>query len=90
MKKTLPGIKEFRTLVSQKLLAAQKQGKLFIDLNAGDLHREAGGGTGNDVRVATCVSAMKQAINEEKGDKVLSEPPAGAGSSVTIHYKLPR
>lgn len=89
-KSTLPGIRAFRALISQKLQAAQNQGKTFIDLNAGDLHREAGGGTGNDVRVPTCVRAMKQAMNAEKGDKVLSEPAAGAGLSVTIRYILPR
>ncbi len=86
--RTLPGIRDFRALISQKLQTAQKQKNTFIDLNAGELHHEAGGGTGNNVRVASCVSAMRQVMQE--GDEILSEPPAGAGSSVTIRYGLPR
>lgn len=87
-KKVLPGIRDFRALVNQKLQEAQEQGKSFVDLNAGELHREAGGGTGNTVRVAGCVSAMKQAMVD--GDEVILEPPGGAGNSVLIRYRLPR
>lgn len=86
--RALPGIRDFRVLISQKLQAVQEQNNSFIDLNAGELHREAGGGTGNNIRVASCVSAMRQAMQE--GDEVLTEPPGGAGSSVTIRYRLPR
>lgn len=86
--KPLPNIATFRAMVAQKLKRAEEDGLPYIDLVAGELHKEAGGGTGNDVRVSTCVNAMKGAMIS--GDEILFEPPKGAGTSVTIRYKLPR
>ncbi|MBQ3369055.1 hypothetical protein IJG44_09175 [bacterium] len=52
----------------------------FIDLKAGDIHKAVGA----DNRMPSCCNAMR---NFMKGDdKILSQPPQGDGSSVTIRY----
>lgn len=84
----LPNTAVFKALIQKILKKAQDQGLPFIDLNAGDLHREAGGGSGKEGRVPICCNAMRNAMIP--GDEILFEPPKGSGTSVKIRYKLPR
>jgi hypothetical protein len=68
--------------------AAASRGADYLDVNAGDLHREVGGYPGRDHRMPLCCAVMRAALRD--GDVVLSEPPRGAGSSLLIRYRLPR
>jgi sarcosine oxidase delta subunit len=66
----------------------QARGQPFVDVNAGDLHRQVGGYPGPNQRMPNCCSVMRQAMQE--GDTIRATPPKGAGASLTIRYRLPR
>ncbi len=86
--KTSPTNLEFKSTLNQIFMAAQDKGLPYVELRAGDLHRQVGGYPGSNHRMPVCCSVMKQ--NMKPGDELLKEPPSGMGASLTIRYKLPR
>ncbi len=79
-----PDKKDFIQALSNKLNHAQLEGKSFIDIRAGDLHKEVDGSN----RMPTCCSAMEELKQEE--DEYLYRPPMGRGANLRIRYHLPR
>ena len=69
------------TFAEEKLLTA-------IVMKSGDLHRLVGDYPGTDHRMPICCNVMRK--NMRNGDEVLSEPPSGAGATLTIKYQFPR
>lgn len=56
----MPTASDFRTLLEQKLRLAQIQGYTYIDITAGELHRELGGYPNSNHRMSTCCDVMRQ------------------------------
>lgn len=69
------------------MIFARADDQSFVDVRAGDLHRQTGGYPGNH-RMPVCCDVMRKAM--QPGDQVLREPPKGNGASLTIRYLLPR
>jgi len=59
-----------------------------VDINAGELYRKVGGGTGKNYSMASCCNVMLEAVRP--GDKILAGPPSQHGATLTIRYVLPR
>jgi 5-methylcytosine-specific restriction protein A len=55
-------------------------------ITAGQLHRDVGGYPGPSHRMPVCCSVMRQEMSHR--DKVVAEPPKGAGASLTISYRV--
>jgi 5-methylcytosine-specific restriction protein A len=65
---------------------AKEQGKEYVDVNSGDLHRRVGGYPGSNHRMPTCCGVMKSMMKSK--DKILEKPPLGKGASLVIRYFL--
>ena len=76
--------KELRALLNN----TEKQGKRYIDVKSGDLHRQVGGYPGSNHRMPLCCNVMYGEMSTE--DEVIKAPPKGKGASVVIRYQLPR
>jgi len=87
-KKITPKSEDFEKGLKDILLDAQQQGKNFVDIKSGDLHRVVGGYPGYNHRMPICCNVMKK--NMRYLDQILDEPPKGFGASLVIRYKLPR
>ncbi len=83
-----PTAKDFEDQLNILLQAAAQQGKSYIDVTSGDLHREVGGYPGQNHRMPACCEVMKRMMNP--GDHILDEPPSGQGATLIVRYKLPR
>lgn len=83
-----PTAEDFQNALDEFIEQAQADGKAFVDVQAGELHREVGGYPGPDHRMPVCCSVMRKTMTD--GDVVLSEPPKGVGASLKIRYRLPR
>lgn len=83
-----PTADEFRAELEDLLAEASNEGLPHLDVRSGDLHERMGGYPGQDHRMPTCCSVMRQMMR--LGDVVLEEPQKGAGANVVIRYKLPR
>jgi 5-methylcytosine-specific restriction protein A len=59
-------------------------------MSAGDLHRRVGDYPGNDHRMPVCCGVMRDAMDEDVGDAIVSSPPSGDGASLLVRYVLPR
>ncbi len=81
---------DFRDELYRIMDEAVREGRKYVDVNAGEVHRGLGGYPGPEHRVPVCCKVMKEAVAQDYGDKVLQEPPSGQGASLTIRYKLPR
>ena len=88
----MPNTLDFERELKNQLAFASKQGKPFLDVNAGELHRAVGGypqlKQGSHA-MPTCCNVMRAAQKLGK-DVVLQSPPKGRGASLTIRYRLPR
>lgn len=59
-----------------------------VTITAGKLHKFANIYTNCQNRMPMCCEAMKNVMLPD--DEILSEPPSGQSSTVSIKYKLPR
>jgi len=84
----IPTSYNFDTALKEILSTAQQQGKEYVDVVSGDLHRRVGGYPGRNHRMPMCCSAMKQAMKGR--DQILDQPFSGQGASLKIRYYLPR
>ena len=78
---------DFRRELRAQLARAQDWGELYVDINAGELHRRVGGYPGNH-RMPTCCSVLRSEMVSD--DKVIQEPQERQGASLTVRYRLPR
>lgn len=86
----MPTAEEFKVELHRMMLEAVQQGKEYVEINAGELHRRVGGYPGANHRMPNCCQVMRQAFISGYGDIVLEEPPKGQGASLTIRYRVPR
>jgi len=75
---------QIETELRRQLAHAQNAGLPYIDIKAGDLHKDVKG----QARVPLLCHVMRKLM--ESGDRVLHEPASGQSTSVVIRYVLPR
>jgi len=80
----------FRDELYRIMQEAVREGRTFVDVNAGEVHAGLGGYPGRDHGVPVCCKVMREEWATDYGDKILQEPPRGQGVSLTIRYILPR
>jgi len=83
-----PTAEDFRNALKKKFQKAQQEGKSFVDVTAGELHRLVGGYPGPNHRMPLCCHVMRSMMEDD--DEIIEEPPSGQGASLKIRYKLPR
>jgi 5-methylcytosine-specific restriction protein A len=88
LKERMPTPKDFQSELDSIFASAQQQGKSFIEIKSGDLHRSVGGYHGHNHRLPSCCRVMKR--NMKPGDQILQQPPSGEGATLIIRFKLPR
>lgn len=89
LKKRMPAKqKDFQSELDSIFASVQQQGKPFIDIKSGDVHRSVGGYPGRSHRMPLCCAVMKR--NMEPGDEILQQPPSGQGATLIIRFRLPR
>ncbi|MBI4524721.1 MAG: hypothetical protein HY695_13030 [Deltaproteobacteria bacterium] len=81
-----PTAEDFKRELEMILGSSGQEGKRYVDVKAGDLHRRVGGYPGPNNRMPVCCQVMKGRM--QKGDEVLDQPPSGQGASLTIRYHL--
>lgn len=79
---------DFNAELLRTFAEASSQGLVFVEVNAGDLHRSVGGYPSQTHRMPSCCDVMKRHLSAR--DLIVSEPPSGKGASLTIRYALPR
>ena len=67
---------------------ASDQGESYVDINAGELHRNTGFYPGNNHRMPVCCDVMREEM--QAIDIIIQQPPKGNGATLTIRYGLPR
>ena len=88
LKEGMPSAEDFQSELKGMFVSAQQQGKSFIEIESGDLHRAVGGYPGHVHRLPTCCRVMRRNMKPE--DEILQQPPSGAGATLIIRYRLPR
>jgi len=83
-----PTAQDFQQELDNIFATATKQGKTYVDVKSGELHRRVGGYPSHNHRMPVCCQVMRR--NMKPGDIILYEPPSGQGATLTIRYKLPR
>ena len=87
-KRLAPTAKDFQSELDNIFASAQQEGKSFIEIKSGDLHRSVGGYPGRNHRIPLCCGVMKRNMKPE--DQILRQPPSGEGATLIIRFKLPR
>jgi hypothetical protein len=86
--KALPTTEDLRRALDEVFAEAAGRGEAAVKVNAGDLHRRAGGHLGSNLRLAACSRVLHAEAGD--GDVVVNSPPSGQGASLTMEYRLPR
>lgn len=73
-----------RKLFEQAILRKLNSNAGYVDVNAGDIHREVGGYPGTNHRMPVCCSTMRDLMKAD--DEIIASPPKGNGASLTIRY----
>lgn len=79
---------DFQKELVSTLDIAEREGKEYLDVTSGDLHRVVGNYPGTNHRMPVCCSIMKKMMGSD--DEILQQPPSGYGASLIIRYRLPR
>ncbi|MFB0507622.1 MAG: hypothetical protein ACETWT_12905 [Thermodesulfobacteriota bacterium] len=87
-KRLAPTAKDFQSELDNIFASAQQEGKSFIEIKSGDLHRSVGGYPGRNHRIPLCCGVMKRNMKPE--DQILRQPPSGEGATLIIRFNLPR
>ena len=86
----MPTADEFREELFRMMHEGFRQQRLYVDINAGELHSRLGDYPGPNHRMPVCCEVMKVAMAEDAGDRILQQPESGQGASLTVRYVLPR
>jgi 5-methylcytosine-specific restriction protein A len=86
----MPTAEDFKLELHRMMLGAMKEGRVFAEVSAGELHRRVGDYPGSNHRMPVCCQVMRAALALDAGDVIKAEPPSGQGASLTIRYVLPR
>ena len=84
----LPTAQDFQDELNNIFLSAQQQGRNYVNVKSGDLHRKLGGYPSQNHRMPVCCDVMKRNMNQE--DTILQQPPSGKGATLLIRFKIPR
>ena len=84
----MPTADDFRRELLRRFHQAEKKRKAFVDIVAGDVHRQLGGYPGPSHSMPNCCQVMWGLWQD--GDEVLYSPPKRLGASLEIRYRLPR
>ena len=84
----VPTAEDFRVTLRARVQAAEHASENTVEINSGQLHREAGGYPDQNHRMPMCCAVMRSEMSA--GDTILQEPPKKQGASLTIRYQLPR
>jgi hypothetical protein len=88
----MPTREEFRAELLAQIDRATKQGRPYIEVNAGELHRVVGGYPPKGVSshsMPVCCSVLRAEMQSGKAE-VVFETASGNAPAVTICYYLPR
>jgi len=83
-----PRASDFQRALQDILDSAERDGKAYVEVVSGGLHRLVGGYPGSNHRMPVCCRIMRRMM--QSGDEVVNEPPKGAGATLIIRYHLPR
>lgn len=81
-----PRAPEFEAVLNELTAKAKAQGKAWLEVTAGELHRIVGGYPGPNARMPVCCGVMRRVMRP--GDTILAQPPKGQGASLRIRYTL--
>ena len=80
---------DFEAALAELFTQAERAGQPYVDIQAGQLHRQVAEYSGPNNRMPVCCDVMHKAMRS--GDKVLpGGPKKGRGPRLTIRYLLPR
>jgi hypothetical protein len=87
-----PTAEDFSTELHKQFRDATAKKQPYLDVRAGNLHEDSGGGTGKDGRISTCCGVMYSNLKCRYGDEILRLPDgeSGLGMNLVIRYVLPR
>lgn len=83
---TVPNSDFFRGEVERIMSDARAQGKEYVEILSGDVHRNVGGYPSTNHRMASCCEVMYSMM--KPSDKVISAPKKGKGATLKIGYYL--
>jgi hypothetical protein len=86
----MPTAQDFRQALLQQMRQTHREGREYLEITAGELHRRVGGYPSHNHRMPACCSAMKAQVREDWGDRLVAGPPSGQGASLRIRYRIPR
>lgn len=87
----IPNTEDFQNALDEIFNKYEGEGKTFIVVQTGGLHRQVGGYPGENHRMPLCCEVMRKNMKPELGDEILPDGPAkGDGASLRIRYNLPR
>ena len=84
----VPTARDFEIGMRVAFRVAEAAGLSHVDIRAGDLHTDIGSYPGPDHRMPVCCRVMRELMLA--GDRILKQPPAGAGANLVVRYMLPR
>ena len=84
----LPNAQDFQNELNNIFSSAQQQGRTYVNVKSGDLHRKLGGYPSQNHRMPVCCDVMKKNMSQE--DTILQQPPSGRGATLLIRFKIPR
>lgn len=85
---TVPDAAAFETEIRRQWVKAEDAGADFVDIEAGEVHRQVGGYPAPNHRMPECCHVMRRMM--VAGDEVVGGPPSGTGATLVIRYRLPR
>jgi len=68
----MPDSFDFELALGHLFKEAEEQGRSYVDVNAGELHRKVGGYPGRNHRVPLCCEVMRK--NMQTADQILEQP----------------
>lgn len=82
----LPTKEDFEKSIRLKFERAIEEGKDYIEIVSGDIHRELGGYPGKNHRMPCCCTVMYSVMKND--DIVIEAPKKGKGATLKIRYML--
>ncbi len=76
-----PTYDDFKSLIISKLKNPKGE---YIELTAGDLHREIGGYPNRNHRIPVCCKVMRDIMTNR--DVIINQPPKGNGATFKVRY----